>query len=232
MIRVVLVDDQELVREGLQVLLDRTDDIAVVGTAADGDAGVRVVSETSPDVVLMDIRMPGTDGIAATRRIVGDPALSDVRVVVLTTFDTDDNVLAAIRAGAVGFLVKNTAPDDLRAAIRTVAGGDAMLSPTVTHRVMEAAARSPATLDTGQLDGLTAREREILAEVGLGLSNDEIGSKLVISPATVRTHVTRILAKLAARDRANLVAVAFRTGLVDPADPRDGRMSPSSNRTA
>ncbi|MEV1133449.1 response regulator transcription factor [Rhodococcus coprophilus] len=218
MIRVVLVDDQALVREGLRALLERTDDIVVAGEADEGDAGVRVVTETRPDVVLMDIRMPGTDGIAATRRIVDDPALSHVHVVVLTTFDTDDNVLDAIRAGAVGFLVKDTAPGDLRNAIRTVAGGDAMLSPTVTRRVMQAAARGAGARDTGQLDGLTNREREILAEVGLGLSNDDIGSKLFISPATVRTHVTRILAKLATRDRANLVAIAFRSGLVRPED--------------
>lgn len=218
MIRVVLVDDQALVREGLRALLERTDDIVVAGEADDGDAGVRVVTETRPDVVLMDIRMPGTDGIAATRRIIGDPALSPVHVVVLTTFDTDDNVLDAIRAGAVGFLVKDTAPGDLRNAIRTVAGGDAMLSPTVTRRVMQAAARGAGARDTGQLDGLTNREREILAEVGLGLSNEGIGSKLFISPATVRTHVTRILTKLRARDRAGLVAIAFRTGLVTPED--------------
>lgn len=218
MIRVVLVDDQALVREGLRALLERTDDIVVAGEADDGDAGVRVVTETRPDVVLMDIRMPGTDGIAATRRIVDDPALSQVHVVVLTTFDTDDNVLDAIRAGAVGFLVKDTAPGDLRNAIRTVAGGDAMLSPTVTRRVMQAAARGAGARDTGQLDGLTNREREILAEVGLGLSNEGIGSKLFISPATVRTHVTRILTKLGARDRAGLVAIAFRTGLVTPED--------------
>lgn len=218
MIRVVLVDDQALVREGLRALLERTDDIVVAGEADDGDAGVRVVTETRPDVVLMDIRMPATDGIAATRRIIGDPALSHVHVVVLTTFDTDDNVLDAIRAGAVGFLVKDTAPGDLRNAIRTVAGGDAMLSPTVTRRVMQAAARGAGARDTGQLDGLTNREREILAEVGLGLSNEGIGSKLFISPATVRTHVTRILTKLRARDRAGLVAIAFRTGLVTPED--------------
>ncbi|MGI9209805.1 MAG: response regulator [Rhodococcus sp. (in: high G+C Gram-positive bacteria)] len=218
MIRVVLVDDQALVREGLRALLERTDDIVVAGEADEGDAGVRVVTETRPDVVLMDIRMPGTDGIAATRRIVDDPALSHVHVVVLTTFDTDDNVLDAIRAGAVGFLVKDTAPGDLRNAIRTVAGGDAMLSPTVTRRVMQAAARGAGARDTGQLDGLTNREREILAEVGLGLSNEGIGSKLFISPATVRTHVTRILTKLRARDRAGLVAIAFRTGLVTPED--------------
>ncbi|WP_407444843.1 response regulator [Rhodococcus sp. (in: high G+C Gram-positive bacteria)] len=218
MIRVVLVDDQALVREGLRALLERTDDIVVAGEADDGDVGVRVVTATRPDVVLMDIRMPGTDGIAATRRIVDDPALSQVHVVVLTTFDTDDNVLDAIRAGAVGFLVKDTAPGDLRNAIRTVAGGDAMLSPTVTRRVMQAAARGAGARDTGQLDGLTNREREILAEVGLGLSNEGIGSKLFISPATVRTHVTRILTKLGARDRAGLVAIAFRTGLVTPED--------------
>lgn len=218
MIRIVLVDDQALVREGLRALLDRTDDLTVVGEAQDGNQAVRVVVATVPDVVLMDIRMPDSDGIDATRRIVGDPALRDVRVVVLTTFDSDDNVLDAVRAGAVGFLLKDTSPADLRDAIRTVAAGDAMLSPAVTERVMQAAARSPHPLDARRLSVLTEREREILAEVGTGLSNDEIGRKLFISPATVRTHVTRILAKLAARDRAGLVAIAYRTGLVNPGD--------------
>ncbi|MEE2031376.1 response regulator transcription factor, partial [Rhodococcus chondri] len=205
MIRVVIVDDQALVREGLRALLEHTDDITVVGEAEDGDRAVRVVTTTVPDVVLMDIRMRGIDGIEATRRVTRDPALRDVRVVVLTTFDSDDNVLDAVRAGAVGFLLKDTSPTDLRAAIRTVAAGDAMLSPAVTERVMQAAARSAQPLDAGRLSVLTEREREILAEVGTGLSNDEIGRKLFISPATVRTHVTRILAKLAARDRAGLV---------------------------
>ncbi|WP_308196976.1 response regulator transcription factor [Rhodococcus sp. CH91] len=219
MIRVVIVDDQALVREGLRALLDRAADIEVVGEAADGDDAVRVVARTAPDVVLMDIRMPGADGITATRRIVGAASSAGTRVVVLTTFDSEDNILDAIGAGAVGFLVKNSAPEELRAAVRTVADGDAMLSPTVTRRVMQAAARSPRVRDTRALDVLTEREREILAEIGSGLSNDEIGRKLFISPATVRTHVTRILAKLRARDRANLVALAFRTGLVSPTDP-------------
>ncbi|MEU5841766.1 response regulator transcription factor [Rhodococcus sp. NPDC047139] len=219
MIRVVIVDDQVLVREGLRALLARTDDIEVVGEASDGDAAVRVVARTAPDVVLMDIRMPGTDGITATRRIVGATPSTGTHVVVLTTFDGEDNILDAIGAGAVGFLVKNSAPEELRAAVRNVANGDAMLSPAVTRRVMQAAARSPRTRETEVLKVLTDREREILVEIGSGLSNDEIGRKLFISPATVRTHVTRILAKLHARDRANLVAIAFRTGLVSPTDP-------------
>lgn len=219
MIRVVIVDDQALVREGLRALLGRADDIEVVGEATDGNDAVRVVERTEPDVVLMDIRMPGTDGITATRRILGASPSTRIRVVVLTTFDSDDNILDAIGAGATGFLVKDLAPEELRTAVRTVAAGEAMLSPTVTRRVMQAAARSPRVRGTEMLSVLTEREREILAEVGRGLSNDEIGRELFISPTTVRTHVTRILAKLQARDRANLVAIAFRTGLVPPTDP-------------
>ena len=219
MIRVVIVDDQALVREGLRALLSRADDIEVVGEAADGNDAVRVVERTEPDVVLMDIRMPGTDGITATRRILGASPSARIRVVVLTTFDSDDNILDAIGAGATGFLVKDSAPEELRTAVRTVAAGEAMLSPTVTRRVMQAAARSPQVRGTEMLGVLTEREREILAEVGRGLSNDEIGRELFISPTTVRTHVTRTLANLQARDPATLVAIAFRAGLVPPTDP-------------
>ncbi|MFE2756291.1 response regulator [Actinosynnema sp. NPDC059335] len=214
MIRVVLVDDQPLVREGLRALLDRAEDITVVGAAADASAGVALVRRERPDVVLMDIRMPGGDGIEATRRIVADPGLRHVHVVVLTTFDTDEHLLDAVRAGAAGFLLKDTSPDDLRAAVRVVAGGDALLSPAVTRRVMRAAAAGPAPRAADRLAALTPREREVLAEVGTGRSNAEIAERLVISTATARTHVGRLLAKLGARDRAQLVVLAYETGLV------------------
>ncbi|MGW4116438.1 response regulator transcription factor [Actinosynnema sp. NPDC004786] len=214
MIRVVLVDDQPLVREGLRALLDRAEDITVVGAAADASAGVALVRRERPDVVLMDIRMPGGDGIEATRRIVAEPGLRHVHVVVLTTFDTDEHLLDAVRAGAAGFLLKDTSPDDLRAAVRVVAGGDALLSPAVTRRVMRAAAAGPAPRAADRLAALTPREREVLAEVGTGRSNAEIAERLVISTATARTHVGRLLAKLGARDRAQLVVLAYETGLV------------------
>lgn len=219
MIRVVVVDDQQLVREGLRALLDRADDIDVVGMAGSGRAGVDLVTRTRPDVVLMDIRMPDGDGLTATQRIVADLALRDVRVVVLTTFDTDDNVLAAMRAGASGFLLKDTDPQELRAAIRIVAGGDALLSPAVTRRVMRAAARGPDPQTAELLSRLTPREREVLAEVGHGRSNAEIAAALSMSPATARTHVGRLLTKLDARDRPQLVRLAYETGLITPGRP-------------
>ncbi|MFE6614934.1 response regulator [Amycolatopsis sp. NPDC057786] len=218
MIRVALVDDQPLVREGLRSLLERADDITVVGEAGDAAGGVVLVARERPDVVLMDIRMPGEDGIAATRRIVAYPELRQVRVVVLTTFDTDEHILDAIRAGAAGFLLKDTSPDDLRGAVRTVARGDALLSPSVTRRVMRAAAASPKPGSAEPLDTLTAREREVLAKVGAGQSNAEIGRSLHMSPATARTHVGRLLGKLGARDRARLVAIAYETGLITPGE--------------
>lgn len=214
MIRVVLVDDQPLVREGLRALLDRAEDITVVGEAADAAAGVALVRRERPDVVLMDVRMPGGDGIEATRRIAADPELRHVHVVVLTTFDTDEHLFDAVRAGAAGFLLKDTSPDDLRNAVRVVAGGDALLSPAVTRRVMRAAATRPAPRSADRLAALTPREREVLAEVGTGRSNAEIAERLVISAATARTHVGRLLAKLGARDRAQLVVIAYETGLV------------------
>ncbi len=214
MIRVVLVDDQPLVREGLRALLDRAEDITVVGEAADASAGVALVRREQPDVVLMDVRMPGGDGIEATRRIVADPGLRHVHVVVLTTFDTDEHLFDAVRAGAAGFLLKDTSPDDLRDAVRVVAGGDALLSPAVTRRVMRAAASHPAPRSADRLAALTPREREVLAEVGTGRSNAEIAERLFISAATARTHVGRLLAKLGARDRAQLVVIAYETGLV------------------
>ncbi|MFD0204854.1 MULTISPECIES: response regulator transcription factor [Saccharothrix] len=214
MIRVVLVDDQPLVREGLRALLGRAEDITVVGEAADAAGGVALVRRERPDVVLMDIRMPGGDGIGATRRIVADPDLRHVHVVVLTTFDTDEHLFDAVRAGAAGFLLKDTSPDDLRNAVRVVAGGDALLSPAVTRRVMRAAAARPAPRSADRLAVLTPREREVLAEVGTGRSNAEIAERLVISAATARTHVGRLLTKLDARDRAQLVVIAYETGLV------------------
>jgi DNA-binding NarL/FixJ family response regulator len=219
-IRVALVDDQHLVRAGLRALLERSEDIAVVGEAPDGAAAVELVVRERPDVVLMDIRMPGVDGLAATRRIVADPRLTGVHVVVLTTFDTDEHVFGAVRAGAAGFLLKDTAPEELRRAVRLVAAGDAMLSPEVTRRVMRSAAAGRPALATDRLAGLTEREREVLAEVGAGRSNAEIGERLFISVATARTHVSRLLGKLGARDRAQLVVLAYETGLVVPGEER------------
>ncbi|GAA4910682.1 two component transcriptional regulator, LuxR family [Stackebrandtia albiflava] len=218
-VRVVIVDDQSLVREGLRALLERAEDITVVGEAGDGRDGVAVVSAERPDVVLMDIRMPGTDGIAATRQIVADPALAGVKVVVLTTFDTDRHIIDAVRAGACGFLLKDVTPDRLREAVRIVAAGDALLSPAVTRRVMRAAAVAPTGLAAERLSVLTDREREVLAELGAGRNNEEIGARLHMSPATARTHIGRLLSKLGARDRAQLVVAAYETGLVRPGDP-------------
>ncbi|EWM65743.1 MULTISPECIES: response regulator transcription factor [unclassified Micromonospora] len=216
-IRVVLVDDQHLVRTGLRALLDRAPDIEVVGEAGDGRSGLAVVREQRPDIVLMDVRMPGGDGLEATRRILTDPALDGVQVLMLTTFDDDEYLFEAIRAGAAGFLLKDTPPDALRDAVRTVAGGDALLSPAVTRRVLAAAARSPVA-DPARLAGLTARERDVLAQVGAGRSNTEIGQALFLSPDTARTYVSRLLQKLNARDRAQLVVIAYESGLVRPGE--------------
>ncbi|MEV0201051.1 response regulator transcription factor [Nonomuraea sp. NPDC050691] len=221
MIRVALVDDQELMRAGLRALLERADDITVAGEAPDGAAGYALAVAERPDVVLMDIRMPGLDGIEATRRIVADARLRDVRVVVLTTFDTDEHLFDAIRAGASGFLLKNTAPDELRAAVRTVAAGDALLSPAVTRRVLAAVAVRHRPAGERLLAGLTGRERELLAEIAAGRSNAEISARLFLSPATTRTYVSRLLTKLDARDRAQLVHIAYESGLVRAGeDPR------------
>ncbi|MGW5260532.1 response regulator [Microbispora sp. NPDC004025] len=215
-IRVVIADDQHLVRGGLRALLERAPDIEVAGEAADGESAVGMARRERPDVVLMDVRMPGVDGIEATRRIAADDRLRTVRVVVLTTFDDDEYLFEAIRAGAAGFLLKDTPPDDLRAAVRTVAAGDALLSPAVTGRVMSAAALAFTTVDPGRIAGLTEREREVLAQVATGLSNAEIGAALFISPATARTYVSRLLTKLGARDRAQLVVAGYESGLVRP----------------
>ena len=217
MIRVVLADDQPLVRSGLRALLANSDDLDVVGEAVDGRDAVAVVTRTRPDVVLMDVRMPGVDGIAATRKITTDSRLSGVAIIMLTTFDDDDQIFAAIRAGASGYLLKDAEPDDLREAIRVVAAGEALLSASVTRKVIEGIVSGPAGVaDRARLNELTVREREVLAEVGRGLSNAEIAAEIHISPATARTYVSRMLTKLGARDRAQLVVIAYETGLVTP----------------
>jgi DNA-binding NarL/FixJ family response regulator len=217
MIRVVLADDQPLVRSGLRALLANSDDLEVVGEAVDGRDAVAVVTRTRPNVVLMDVRMPGVDGIAATRKITGDPRLSGVAIIMLTTFDEDDQIFAAIRAGASGYLLKDVEPDDLREAIRVVAAGEALLSASVTRKVMEGIVSGPAGIaDRTRLNELTEREREVLAGVGRGLSNVDIAAEIHISPATARTYVSRMLTKLGARDRAQLVVIAYETGLVTP----------------
>ena len=217
MIRVVLADDQVLVRAGFRALLDAQDGIEVTGEVSDGQQAVDLARELTPDVVLMDIRMPGTDGLAATRQIAADPRLADTRVVILTTFDLDEYVFEAIRSEASGFLVKDTEPEELVQAVRVVADGDALLSPGVTRRLIaEFAARAKRPPDAGALADLTGREREVLALVGQGLSNADIAKRLFLSPATAKTHVSRAMIKLSARDRAQLVVAAYESGLVQP----------------
>ncbi|TMR07900.1 response regulator transcription factor [Nonomuraea turkmeniaca] len=215
MISVLLADDQRLVRAGFRLMLEGEPDLAVVGEAGNGEEAVRLARAGTPDVVLMDVRMPGLDGIQATRRIVEDPALAGVRVVILTTFDMDEYVYGALRAGASGFLLKDTEPMELIHAVRVAARGDALIAPAITRRLIaEFAGR--VTRPAPELTGLTEREREVLGVVASGLSNEEIADRLVLSPATVKTHVSRILAKLGARDRAQLVVVAYESGLVTP----------------
>ncbi|APE26088.1 MULTISPECIES: response regulator transcription factor [Streptomyces] len=217
MIRVLLADDQSLVRAGFRALLDAQPDIEVAGEAADGGEALEQVRALRPDVVLMDIRMPRLDGLEATRRITDDPGLTDVRVVMLTTFELDEYVFEAIRAGASGFLVKDTEPEELLRAVRAVVDGDALLSPGVTRRLIEEfAARSKAPGAAASLGALTEREREVMALVGIGLSNGEIARRLVVSPLTAKTHVSRAMVKLGARDRAQLVVLAYESGLVRP----------------
>jgi DNA-binding NarL/FixJ family response regulator len=217
MISVVLVDDQDLVRAGLRLLLESDPEIEVVGEAENGRSGLRLVQRSAPDVVLMDIRMPEVNGLAATRAIVDDPKLRDTRVVVLTTFDDDEEIQEAIRAGAAGYLLKDITPGELRRAVHVVAGGEALLSPSITRRVMQQIATGKtAPTNRKIIAGLTEREAEILRHVGLGESNDEIAERLTISPATARTYVSRLLAKLEARDRSQLVILAYESGLVTP----------------
>ncbi|WP_283138395.1 response regulator transcription factor [Rhizohabitans arisaemae] len=217
MIDVLLADDQALVRAGFRALLDAQDGIRVVAEAAEGGAAVRLAREHRPAVILMDIRMPGTDGLAATRTITADPKLADVRVVILTTFDLDEYVFEALRGGASGFLVKDTEPAELIHAVRVVAAGNALLSPGITRRLIEEYATRAKDPDrTHDLGLLTGREREVLALVAAGRTNDEIAESLVMSPATAKTHVSRTMMKLHARDRAQLVVIAYESGLVKP----------------
>ncbi|GFE18429.1 DNA-binding response regulator [Streptomyces glebosus] len=217
MIRVLLADDQLLVRAGFKALLDAQPDIEVVAEAADGQQALAAVREHRPDIVLMDIRMPVVDGLVATRRITEDPRLREVKVVMLTTFELDEYVFEAIRSGASGFLVKDTEPEELLRAVRAVVAGDALLSPGVTRRLIaEFAARSKEPAAAGVLSALTEREREVMALVGIGLSNEEIARRLVVSPLTAKTHVSRTMVKLGARDRAQLVVLAYESGLVRP----------------
>ena len=219
MIRVLLADDQALVRAGFRALLDAQPDVEVVAEAADGEEALRLATELAPDVVLMDIRMPGVDGLGATRRIAADPRLGGTRVVILTTFGLDEYVFEALRSGASGFLLKDTEPAELLQAVRVVAAGEALLSPSVTRRLIEefaARAKPPRPRAVAALERLTERERQVVALVGEGLSNQEIAARLVVSPATAKTHVSRAMRELGARDRAQLVVIAYESGLVRP----------------
>ena len=219
-IRVLLADDQPLVRAGLRMLLSTVSDIEVVGEATDGESAVRLTRELTADVVLMDIRMHGIDGLEATRRISADQDLAGVRVGILTTFDVDDYVFEALQAGASGFLLKDAEPEELIRAVRVAAAGDALLSPSVTRRLIADYARRPRPrrVSSAGLQVLTEREREVMALVARGLSNEEIAERLVLSPLTAKTHVSRILAKLGARDRGQLVMLAYELGLVQPGE--------------
>lgn len=219
-IRVVIVDDQPLIRTGLRASIDYAADLEVVGEAGDGAEGLAVTCRAVPDVVLMDIRMPGLDGLETTRQITADPALGAVRVIILTTFDLDRYVYDAIRGGASGFLLKDTRPEEILAAIRVVAAGDALLSPRVTRRLIEDFAQRPEQTPSRPpaLDALTDREREVLTLVGRGYSNAEIGERLVVSPLTAKTHVSHIMTKLGARDRVQLVVTAYECRLVRPGE--------------
>jgi DNA-binding NarL/FixJ family response regulator len=214
-IGVVIADDQALVRGGFRVLVDSAPDMEVLGEAANGSEAVALARRCHPSVILMDVRMPLLDGIEATARITADPATSGVRVLMLTTFDLDEYVYAALRAGASGFMLKDTSPEELLAGIRVIAAGDGLLSPRMTRRLIEQFAQIPqrTRTDPAVLDTLTEREREVLAEIARGLSNHEIAGQLHISPATAKTHVSRVLMKLGARDRAQLVVLAYETGL-------------------
>lgn len=217
MIKVVVADDQGLVRAGFRALVDAQDDMTVVGEAGDGPEAVRLCHQHEPDVVLMDIRMPDGDGLTATAQITADTALAGTRVLVLTTFSLDEYVFEALRSGASGFLLKDTNPALLLDGIRVIAAGDALLAPEITRRLIaEYALRAKRPAPATTLDVLTDREREVLALVGAGLSNEQIAARLVLSPATAKTHVSRVMTKLAVRDRAGLVVLAYETGLVRP----------------
>jgi DNA-binding NarL/FixJ family response regulator len=222
MIRIAVVDDQELVRSAFTLLLRATPDLEVVGEAGDGRAAVNLVRQTTPDVVLMDIRMPGMDGLEATRQIVADPTCAAARVLVLTTFDDDDLVQEAIRAGASGYLLKDVRPQQLIEAIGVVAAGDALLSPSVTRRLITLFAALPVShaADLAAVEGLTEREREVLSAVARGLTNQEIGAELHIGYGTVKTYVSSLLSKLNCRDRAQLVMFAYETGVAVPRSTR------------
>jgi DNA-binding NarL/FixJ family response regulator len=223
-IRVLLADDQSLIRAGFRILIESADDIEVIGEAVDGAQAVELARQHRADVVLMDIRMPGVDGLEATRRIAADDDLAGVRVIILTTFESDEYVYQAIRAGASGFLVKDSEPAELIQAVRVVARGDALLSPSVTRKLItDLASRPDSPRATGrELDGLTEREREVMTLVAAGLSNDEIAGQLYVSPLTSKTHVSRIMTKLDARDRAQLVVMAYECGLVVPGQRSPG----------
>jgi DNA-binding NarL/FixJ family response regulator len=216
-IRILIADDQMLVRAGFRALLDAEDDIEVVGEASDGEQAVRLTRQHQPGIVLMDIRMPGVDGLEASKRILADPEYAGVRIVILTTFESDEYIFEALRLGASGFLVKDTEPADLIKAIRVVAAGESLLSPGVTRRLIaEFSKRAKEPLALPAIGELTEREREVMGLVALGLSNDEIAARLVVSPATAKTHVSRIMIKLGARDRAQLVVFAYESGLARP----------------
>ena len=219
MISVLVADDEDLLRAGLASLVESADDMTVVGEAANGVAAVALARRTQPDVVLMDVRMPEMDGLEATRQIVTDPATSTTRVLVLTTFDLDDYVYEALRAGASGFVLKDDPPEQLIAAVRTIAGGEALLSPSVTRRVIQHFTRLQTQAPPRAVETLTTREMEVFALITKGLSNAEIGQALFISDTTVKTHVTRLLQKLELRDRAQAIVLAFQTGLFDGHEP-------------
>lgn len=221
MIRILLADDQRLVRAGIRSILEDEDDLEVVAEAADGQAAISACRALLPDVVLMDIRMPGTDGLEAARVIAADERLATVKVVMLTTFDLDDYVYGALRAGATGFLVKDTEPEELLHAVRVAVRGDALISPSITRRLIaEFAQREKTPLPDDRLDVLTGREREVMRLIAAGCTNDEIAVRLVVSPLTAKTHVSRIMAKLGARDRSQVVVFAYEYGMVRP-----GRLS-------
>ncbi|MCQ4207384.1 MULTISPECIES: response regulator [Streptomyces] len=223
MIRIVLADDQRLVRAGIRGILDDEDDLHVVAEAADGHAALAACRELLPDVVLMDIRMPGMDGIEAARRIAADERLRSVKVVMLTTFDLDEYVYGALRAGATGFLVKDTEPAELLHAVRVAVRGDALISPSVTRRLIAEFAGRPESsrAPDERLDVLTGREREVMRLIAAGRTNDEIAAQLVVSPLTAKTHVSRIMAKLGARDRSQVVVMAYEYRMVSPGRPSD-----------